>query len=436
MVIISSRRLRPGKKKLRLTKSETKLAKRKKLSARKKKVKSKRPAASPKKIKKIKEKKVGSLKKQQPAKALPKPKKLKRSRKGKFKARRKRPAKPTGPVWIPPTSDRLIICSVTSASNLHRAKVMARSVKTFEPSSKIIICLVEENMNEHAYSPHVDHWVLAKDLGVPFFHRNMFKYNINEGTTSMKAATVKYAMNLYPEDSLFVYLDTDMRVYYPMTDLKERMKEHPIWLTPHVLTTSRHMDSYLHDGIFNSGILGLTRSEQMLRFLDWWDNKLYEACYFDDRLFADQGWLDFAPLYFDAQTLRHPGYNMAAWNIGETGRDITHTENGYYYIYDKPLVAFHYSGLHWGNLQKNLRERYPDGNNILYRMLDEYFLDLDEMGKKQVSGIPWSYDYFNNGEFIKQETKDFYKRNLEKFADIENLFGLTNDYFAQYKQQA
>ncbi|WP_165279855.1 hypothetical protein [Paenibacillus protaetiae] len=330
---------------------------------------------------------------------------------------------------IAATSDELVVCSVTSASNLHRAKVMARSVKRFEPNAKIVICLVEESMHPQTYTPYVDHWTLAKDLNIPNFHRNMFKYNINEGTTSMKAATVKYAMNLYPQHSLFLYLDTDMRVYYPFTELKELMKQQPIWLTPHILNQSRHLDSYLHHGIFNSGILGLTRSEQTYEFLEWWDRKLYEACYFDDKLFADQGWLDFAPLYFDAQILRHPGYNMAAWNVGETGRDITHSDNGYYYIYDKPLVVFHYSGLHWGNLQNNMKRVYPDGNNLLYGMLDSYFAELDEMGKDAVSSIPWSYDRYYSGETIKQEIKDRFKQNPDAIANIGNPFQLSNEFF-------
>lgn len=336
------------------------------------------------------------------------------------------------PVELPQSytgiNENLVVCSVTSASNLYKAKAMARSVKQHEPMAKVLICVVEEYLHSSAQSEHVDEWILAKDLNVPSFYHNMFKYNASEGTTSTKAATLKYAMQRYADEKLFLYLDTDMRVYHPLTELKEQMNLHPIILTPHVLSLSRHNDDYLYHGIFNSGLLALTRTEAAEQFLNWWDEKLYQSCYYDDLHFADQGWLDFAPLYFNAEILRHPGYNIAAWNIGESGRTITHEDNGYYYLDDKPLCIFHFSGV-WGFLEPNIQHHVPDRSNSVYHLLDSYKAELNEMGRMEISNIPWSYDLFSDGEAITKDTRSKYKENPDAFRSISNPYKASNDDF-------
>lgn len=330
---------------------------------------------------------------------------------------------PVGPVtWV--------ACTVTSASNIHRAKVMARSLKQHVPNSKLIVCVVEEYLPSSIHSPHIDEVILAKDLNTPDFYANLFKYNVSEGTTSMKAATIQYAMAHNPDVRYFLYLDTDMKVYHPIDELIGLLNQHPIYLTSHVLDFSQHQDGYLHAGIFNSGILALARSEITDRFLEWWDQKLYHSCFFDDRNFADQGWLDFAPLYFDAQILRHPGYNMAAWNLGEPGRKITHSDNGYYYLGDRPLCIYHYSGT-WGLLQDCMRNCLPDRSNLLYSLFDTYMAELDEMGKKEISHTPWSYDFFENGDVISKETREKYKENYAVYKDAGNPFKKSNADFPE-----
>lgn len=292
----------------------------------------------------------------------------------------------------PDASDRLVVCSVTSAGRLHRAKVMARSVKKFEPEAIVFVCLAEESFPPSAESSCVDRWVLAKDLGIPDFYSNMLKYRCSEAIASVKAAALQHAMKQYPQCSQFVYLDDDTKVYYRLEAAKEALRQHPIWLTPHILNTSRHQDGLQRFGLFNSGFIAIARSKPAEEFLKWWNGKLSENSYKDERRYAGQGWLDFAPLYFDAKTLRHPGYNMGMWNIGETGRDVTHTEKGIYYLYEKPLVVFHYAGIDTELFASTMREAYPEGANLLYRLAEEYRRELAEEGGQEASSVPWSYD--------------------------------------------
>jgi hypothetical protein len=324
----------------------------------------------------------------------------------------------------------LIVTTVTSAGNFHRAKVMARSLKEHAPNSKLIVCLVEDQLPPLDIGSDMDEVILAKDLNIPDFHRNMFKYNVSEGTTSMKAAALLYAMDQNPAEQYFLYLDTDMRIYHPLDEIKDLLDEHPIYLTPHVLDPSSHNDVYLLTGIFNSGLLALRRDEQTNRFLHWWNEKLYTSCYFDDKYFADQGWLDFAPLYFDAQIWRDPGYNMAAWNIEESNRKITLSNNGYYYLGDKPLCIFHWSG-NWGKFPDILEQALPDRNNLLYSLYESYMNELEEMGKSEFTQIPWSYNYYTDGGEIGKEARESYKQNQACFTDVDNPYEKSNAYYEE-----
>ncbi|MCP3776378.1 hypothetical protein NLX71_24280 [Paenibacillus sp. MZ04-78.2] len=320
----------------------------------------------------------------------------------------------------------MIVCTVTSASNLHRAKVMARSIKEHEPQAKVVVCLVEKNVHPLAHFPYFDEVVLAKDLGVPNFPKMIFKYTASEGTTAMKPYLLQYAMRRYADERVFLYLDTDMRVYHPLDELFETLEKHSILITPHALDQRGHNDDYLLAGTYNSGILAFARSEETERFLAWWGDRLYDYCYYDHKYFADQTWLDFAPVYFNAHIWRHPGYNMAAWNLIE--RNFTHIKNGYHYVNNRPLCLFHYSGL-WGHLQKTIKECYPASSNPMYGLLAAYEQELKEMGRSKSKDILWSYDFFSSNEFIEQATKQKYKDDPGKYQGMANPFEASNSHF-------
>lgn len=320
----------------------------------------------------------------------------------------------------------MIVCTVTSACNLHRAKVMARSIKEHEPQARVVVCLVEEYVHPLADFPYFDEVVLAKDLGVPNFPRMMFKYTVSEGTTAMKPYLVQYVMQRYADERIFLYLDTDMRVYHPLEELFELLEQHSILITPHVLDPKGHDNGYLLAGIFNSGILAFSRSEETERFLTWWGDRVYHYCYFDEKYFADQTWLDFAPVYFNAHIWRHPGYNMAAWNLVE--RKFTHIKNGYHHVNDRPLCIFHYSGL-WGLLQQTIQDCCPDSSDPIHGLLAAYERELEEMGRSEVKDIFWSYDFFSSGEFIARESKTKYKEDPDNYRNMANPFEASNSQF-------
>ena len=56
-------------------------------------------------------------------------------------------------------------------------------------------------------------------------------------------------------------------------------------------------------GVYNLGFLAVSRSEEALKMLTWWAERLYLYCYDDmaNGIFTDQKWIDLAPCFFNVK---------------------------------------------------------------------------------------------------------------------------------------
>jgi hypothetical protein len=100
----------------------------------------------------------------------------------------------------------------------------------------------------------------------------------------------------------------------------------------------------LSKGVYNLGFLATRRSETTFAFLDWWQKRLRNHCYYQQGagLFVDQLWVTLAPLYFPGVHVeKDPGYNMCYWNHFE--RRLSR-DNGRYLVNGRhELVFYHFS---------------------------------------------------------------------------------------------
>ncbi|MDN4593224.1 hypothetical protein, partial [Polycladomyces subterraneus] len=246
----------------------------------------------------------------------------------------------------------MIFCTITTLNRIHMAMVMAKSVKELHPNAGIAVCVVEEKIPEQARNfKYFDHIVLAKNLGHPDFYRHMFKHKLNEGCWSLKPRLLLYLLRTFQAEDRLVYLDTDTKVFSPFHEVNQVLDQSPIILTPHITHPSMQDElekmqdelEILKHGLYNSGFIALKRTEESLRFLNWWTERLNRLCYRDlsRGIYGDQRWLDLAPIYFDVHILQHPGYNVAKWNLYH--RKITLT-NGKFLVNDQPLRFYHFAG--------------------------------------------------------------------------------------------
>lgn len=332
----------------------------------------------------------------------------------------------------------MIFTTSICANYLPKAIVLAQSVKSHHPGSGFILCLTErERLKEADCHPSFDAVVLSKDLGIGNFNNFIFRHTVKEAATAVKALLFKYLLDKYPFENEFIYLDPDIYVLSEFSELKKILEVNDIVLTPQ-LTIPEHKERpestfeavvdnelcSLQHGVFNLGFLGIKRSAEGIRFVEWWNERLQMFCYDDipRGIFTDQKWIDLAPCFFDhIKILKHPGYNVAPWNISM--RKISQTE-GHYFANGEPIRFFHFSGFDSGANLDMIRKYVPDEANALYGLREKYVSLLKEEGQEKFGGLKWSYDYYDSGEKIADYIRKVYrwKKNLV----LQDPFSLSN----------
>ncbi|MEO6963378.1 MAG: hypothetical protein ABIY90_15510 [Puia sp.] len=195
--------------------------------------------------------------------------------------------------------------------------------------------------------------VEIQKVSIPDFLELVLKYNITELSTAVKPYIFTYLFENYKADKI-IYLDPDILIFRPFTEVFSALDNKNIIITPHILSgvdddkqpTDFHT---LRGGVFNLGFLALSDYPQVKGFLEWWTARTvkYGYCRLEAGMFYDQLWMNYVPCLFENYfILKHPGYNMANWNLHE--RALSELSPGRFLINQQfPLVFFHYSGYRW-----------------------------------------------------------------------------------------
>ncbi|MCZ7644513.1 MAG: hypothetical protein M5U26_04385 [Planctomycetota bacterium] len=188
---------------------------------------------------------------------------------------------------------------------------------------------------------------------------------------------------------------------------------------------------YLRTGAFNLGFMGLRAGEPARRFLDWWTRRMREYCVCDPAsgFFADQKWLDLAPSLFDGvAVLRSPGYNVAAWNLGD--RPLARDGEGWTAA-GAPLAAMHFSAFDPSNPEDPAWLRagpgvVPDAPPALLELARAYAERLRAHGWETCRGWAHAYDAFDDGQPIPPLWHIYYRDVLRHRlpADYDPYAGL------------
>jgi hypothetical protein len=262
-----------------------------------------------------------------------------------------------------------------------------------------------------------DSVIAAHELGIENFQSFIFRHSIVEASTAVKGQLFKELFRRFPNEDYFVYLDPDILVTGPFTELLEVMVDNAVILIPHLSEPEDSHDAIadneicaLKHGVFNLGFLALKRCGESERFLDWWTHRLYAFCYADlsEGLFTDQRWVDLAPCFFDVYIFRHPGYNVAPWNLSKRR---VREEDEKFYVGNYPLRFFHFSGFDSGANALMIEKYSQNENGPIYNLRQLYVELIDTFGQKELGRIPWSYDYYSNGAKVKQHHRLLYRSN-------------------------
>jgi hypothetical protein len=245
-----------------------------------------------------------------------------------------------------------IVFTICSINYLAQAKVLGASLLQHNPNFKFHIGLVDIIEKSGIDSSRLPNYPIVEvsDLQIDGFEQMYEQYNITELNTAVKPFYFQYFYSKYPDTANVIYLDPDIEVFQPFTNLLAQLQSHSIILTPHVLEPYTDMlqpreRDLLNTGIFNLGFLATSNNQQSHQFLEWWAHKLRHQCYINlaEGMFVDQLWVNFAPVYWsNVLIFRDKAYNMAYWNLHE--RNLGQQNNSYIVNNSEPLVFFHFSG--------------------------------------------------------------------------------------------
>ena len=184
-----------------------------------------------------------------------------------------------------------------------------------------------------------------------------FIYTVAELNTAVKPYCFKFLFAAMGQNRA-VYLDPDIVLLQRLEHIECALAEGAnLVLTPHISAPIEddfrpsEMD-LIRAGIYNLGFVAMRNVAEIRKFLDWWGKRVQRDCIFDlsNGYHVDQKFVDLAPGFVEkTKILRHPGYNLAYWNIAQ--RQVTKSNNQPL-VDGMPVHFIHFSSVDFSNPKK------------------------------------------------------------------------------------
>jgi glycosyltransferase involved in cell wall biosynthesis len=285
----------------------------------------------------------------------------------------------------------------------------------------------------------------CEDMGISLLDNMKLWYNVVEFNTAIKPFCFQYFFSTLAFDEV-CYLDPDIFVFSPLVEVFDALTDHSCVLTPHMMHPLQDGKepsdlTIMKSGVYNLGFLALKHDGDALRLLRWWSDRLFSSCRIDipGHMFTDQRWMDLAPALVPRSfILKHPGYNVAYWNL--PGRVVDREPDGRWTVDGRPLTFFHFSGIK------------PDDPKQFSKHQNRYTIDnlgivaeLCTFYRKQVLGnkwlayskTPYAFGSFKDGRPIDDFMRHWIARAVdEKRLDANEPLEIDSAFFDQLDSQA
>jgi glycosyltransferase involved in cell wall biosynthesis len=308
------------------------------------------------------------------------------------------------------------VFSIVSPNYWHYARVLMASVRQHHPEwDRFVLVVGETPAAKSDDEPFTTVPLEALPLPNPLQFR--FRYTLLELNTAVKPWMFELLFGRGYDR--VVYLDPDIYVYSPLAELESLPPETFLALTPHLTGFIEGDDhpserTILQAGVYNLGFLAVSRRPALPRFLAWWQEKLELQCVVDVArgLFVDQKWMDLTPgLFPDVAILRHEGYNVAYWNLGQ--RTVAEV-NGSATVNGQPLRFFHFSGLDPASpatvSRHNYRLKTRDVGDA-GKLVEDYLVALHEAGFESFRDSPYAFGAFADGTSVPNVARIAYRNS-------------------------
>lgn len=309
----------------------------------------------------------------------------------------------------------LIVFTVVSRNHLHRARVLMADARRHLPDARLIVCLADdadglldaqaesfELLPLEDYAPH-GHLHLAFALPVYAF------------CCALKVHATRHLAEKFPASPL-LYLDSDTRLYSPPGDLLAALERHDFVVTPHLIFPDRNAPANLAialAGAYNAGVFGVAPSEGAKLAVAWWAAQMVSPERVAERFIFDQVWLGLVPGFCSsAHVLRHPGYNVAYWNLHERPLE---SDSPSWRVAGHPLVVFHFSGLaadQPAELAGSQAPHFPVPDARWRRLGVDYIAALEAAGAATCARWGYQFGTFRDGKPITIHHRRYFVQTL------------------------
>lgn len=307
----------------------------------------------------------------------------------------------------PPT---MVFFTICSRNFLAYARTLFDSLREHHPESRFFVALCD--LPEAPFDPSVEPFpfIYLDDLDLPEWREMSERYNITEFNTAIKPFVIRHLMRKSAAECV-VYLDPDIIVKSRMTELELAFASGAsAVLTPHITGPAENVESsdasMLRYGIYNLGFCAFRTSPETNEAVAWWGRRLIKDCVIklDQGLFVDQKWADLFPAFLSGlHVLRHPGYNVAYWNVAQ--RKVTRVD-GRYLVNSVPLRFAHFSGskLEDPTVYSRHSGQFNPGNiGDLNQLLDEYRARVFANGHAHYQKMPYAFNW-NGASGVNEHT--------------------------------
>jgi glycosyltransferase involved in cell wall biosynthesis len=316
----------------------------------------------------------------------------------------------------------VIPCTLITSSYLAHARVLAESIAKHEDGKRLQVLIID--VADGTIDDSREAFDVVRPGDLPLTAREFHELAMCHEAPGLLAALkpiVLSALRAQHAPTPVVYLDPETRLYARAEELARICDEHPVVLVPRrtkAVPDDGQQPSeaeLLLMGAWSPGCIGVSGGSEA--FLNWWSERvrLTEPSAQSTALRADQRWLDLAPLYFDVQPLRHPGYDIAYWNADQ--RHLKWSGDGYR-ADETPLVLFNFSGFdpdrpyllstHAGALPRVRASEHP----AIRRLCTDYAASLLTAGCPDAGAKDYAWAHLADGTPVSQEMRAAVRRAL------------------------
>ena len=341
-----------------------------------------------------------------------------------------------------------VFLTIVSSNYLAYARTLFDSIEAVYPGSRRVLCIVDNP--DLALAEMGDRCTVLRleDLELPHHDHFVYRYGVMELNTAVKPYALRWiARNIEEASAGIMYIDPDIQFFRPLSEVEALLAGGALLvLTPH-LTAPLYDDkmpselSIMRAGVYNCGFLAIGPHEKRDAFLEWWCRRLEFGAFvdFEAGLFTDQKWIDLAPgLFPDVQVLRHPGYNVAYWNLAH--RPLGINDRGRYTAAGQEIAFFHFSGIdpHDPELLSKHQTRFSEADLGPFRPVYRRYLEtLLGNGYDRYSKISYAFGATRSGAPIVPEMRQVFRHRYDIGATepAKDPFGLGPEAFDKPAEQ-